>query len=253
MIDSHAHLGDEAFYPDLDLVVERAKAAGLVACIVVGELPSQAKRIREIAKTYSGWAFPSLGLYPSEITDKTVAEFETLAQENWVCFGEVGLDTWVVKDEVSRQRNEEAFRRVIQLARYKDIPVNVHTRNCGKRSIEILLEENASRVHLHAFDAKPSTVRMGIEAGFYFSIPTSVVHAPQKQKLALLVPLEQLMLETDSPVLGADRTARNEPANLKLALQAVADLRQMDLKELEQQLDANTCKLYKLDSYLSLE
>ena len=246
MIDTHAHLADPSFDKDLDDVVARARNAGVTACIVVGELPGERDKIRAIEKRYPGWAFGGLGIFPSSYAPEDVEAFRRLSEQKWVCFGEVGMDTWLVQDEEERLRDESLFLSIVERAKSLDIPVNVHSRNCGKRVIELLIASGHSRVHLHAFDAKPSTIRLGIEAGFYFSVPASIVHSPQKQKLARLVPVEQMLFETDAPVLGPDRASRNEPANIRLALHAVAELRDMDPVELETITDANARKLYKL-------
>ena len=244
MIDTHAHLADDIFDADRDVVVERARAAGVSHCVVVGETPWESEAIRKVCERYGGWAHGCLGLFPGKATESAVAAFECMAGEGWVGFGEIGLDTWVVKDEAERAHDEKVFSHILSLACRYDLPVNVHSRSCGRRAIELLISSGHKKVHMHAFEAKASTVKMGIEAGFYFSIPVSILHSPQKQKLASLVPLTQMMLETDSPVLGPVRTERNEPANLVLALEAIAKLRDMQVSELEKVLDANSRCLY---------
>ncbi|MCL2324945.1 MAG: TatD family hydrolase [Proteobacteria bacterium] len=247
MIDTHAHLNDACFDHDLGDVVDRARAAGVTQCIVVGEGPKDAAKILSIAEAHAGWAYPALGLFPAPFDDDDVLAFEALAQHpQWIAFGEVGLDTWIVKEPSARARHEEVFRHIVRLAARRNLPLNIHSRNCGKRVIEILTEETAAKVHLHAFDAKPSTIALGIEAGFYFSIPTSIVHSPQKQKLAKLVPLTQMLLESDAPVLGPDRMSRNEPKNLPLTLAAIARIRDIPDAALEEILDTNTRQLYAL-------
>lgn len=244
MIDTHAHLADDIFDGDRDAVVAEAQAAGVSHCVVVGETPWEAEAIRNVCERYAGWAHGCLGLFPGKATEASVAAFERMIGDGWVGLGEIGLDTWIVKDEAERAYDEKVFCHLISLARRYDLPVNVHSRNCGRRAIELLISSGHKKVHMHAFEAKSSTVKMGIEAGFYFSIPVSILHSPQKQKMALQVPLSQLMLETDSPVLGPERTGRNEPRNLVLALEAVAKLRDMQASELESILDANVHRLY---------
>lgn len=244
MIDTHAHLADDIFDGDRDAVVERAIAAGVSHCVVVGETPYEAEAIRKVCERYAGWAHGCLGLFPGKATEAMVEAFECMAGEGWVGLGEIGLDTWVVKDEAGRAYDEKVFCHILSLARRYDLPVNVHSRSCGRRAIELLISSGHKKVHMHAFEAKSSTVKMGLEAGYYFSIPVSILHSPQKQKMAMQVPLTQLMLETDSPVLGPERTGRNEPGNLVLALEAIAKIRDMQASELEKVLDANSRRLY---------
>lgn len=245
MIDTHAHLGDSCFDEDFDEVVVRAQSAGVTHCVVVGEHPREAERIQAIRARWPEWAMCGLGLFPAMFTEADITTFDALAESySWDCIGEVGLDTWIVREASDRAWHEEVFRHVVRTAIRKDIPVNVHSRNTGLRVVEILRELGAKKVHLHAFDAKGSTVELGVEAGFYFSIPASVIHSPQKQKLVKRVPLEQLLLETDSPVLGPDRGSRNEPMNVKIALDVSAQIKDMTPEALERVTDENALRLY---------
>jgi len=89
----------------------------------------------------------------------------------------------------------------------------------------LLLEHNAKKVQLHAFDGKASTALPAVEAGFFFSIPPSIVRSRQKQKLVKQLPLSCLLVETDSPVLGPSPDERNEPANAVVSLNAIAEIK----------------------------
>jgi TatD DNase family protein len=110
----------------------------------------------------------------------------------------------------------------------------------------MLLDAGAGRVHLHAFDGKFSTALPAVEAGFYFSVPPSIVRSRQKQKLVGRLPLERLLVETDSPVLGEDPQSRNEPANLWTSVRAIADIKRIPQEEVISAVVLNTKKLYKI-------
>ncbi len=245
MIDTHAHLADKSFDEDLEEVIAKARIAGVCGCVVVSEHPQESDRVREIKRRWPHWAKAGLGLFPGSFVEADVLHFGNLAQSaSWDCIGEVGLDTWIVEDNRLRGWHEEVFHYVVQTAQRLDLPLNVHSRNTGRRVVEILREVGAKKVHLHAFDAKGSTIDLGIEAGYYFSIPASVIHSPQKQKLAKRVPLKQLLIETDSPVLGLDRSMRNEPMNARIALEETARIRGISALELEEITDENARRLY---------
>jgi TatD DNase family protein len=158
--------------------------------------------------------------------------------------GEVGLDGWVVRDETGRELQRAIFAGFIRLAIELDLPLNVHSRSAGREAVAMLLAAGARRVQLHAFDGRAATALPGAEAGYFFSVPPSVVRSPQKQKLVRRLPLDCLLVETDSPVLGPEPGRRNEPANLPLALAAVAQIKGIPLEQAAEAVTANTKRLY---------
>jgi TatD DNase family protein len=219
LIDAHAHLGDPSFDPDREAVLARAAAAGVTAIVCVGETLDDAARNLELARRFP-LLKPCAGLYPTHLdlgAAEDVAAFIREHRAELTAVGEVGLDHWKVEDPEGQRLQEEIFRRQIRLALELDLPLNVHSRSAGRRAIEVLGEEGARRVLLHAFDARPATAEAGFARGYFFSIPPSIVRSRQKQKLAGRLPLDALLLETDSPVLGPDPAARNEPAALVVA------------------------------------
>ena len=166
-------------------------------------------------------------------------------QDLLVAIGEIGLDHYRERDHAARDIQEENFRRGIELAKDLKIPVQVHSRSAGRRALEVLSDMEASDVHLHAFDGKSSLARMASnDLGYYFSIPTSVVRSPQKQKLVKAVNIERLLIETDSPVLGPQPTERNEPANVILAIKAIAQIKGFEEGQVAVALWNNTMRLY---------
>ena len=112
---------------------------------------------------------------------------------------------------------------MVALARELGLPLNVHCRSAGKKTLETLAAAGAERVLMHAYDGKVGhAMKAAEERGWVFSIPPSVVRSKQKQKLVCRLPLEAMALETDSPVLGPDRNERNEPANILVSLATIA-------------------------------
>jgi TatD DNase family protein len=200
---------------------------------------------------------PCLGLHPDRFSDRRPvfdpAELERVTAQiranrfQIVAIGEVGLDRWVCQDEAKRAAQREAFARIVDLARKLDLPLNVHSRSAGHHAIDMLLEKDARRVLMHAFDGKPVHALRGAEAGFLFSIPPSIVRSPQKQKLVKALPLSALALETDSPVLGAERDQRNEPAQITVALRAIAEIKGLGEEEVARQTTENARRLFRLE------
>lgn len=227
MIDAHAHLCDPVFAPDLPEVLRRARQAGVERVVCVGETLADAERNLELAASHE-MLEAAAGLYPT-ILDQGQAELmEALIRrrrKDLCAIGEVGLDRWKVQDEAGRALQEDIFRRFIRLSRELDLPLNIHSRSAGRWALELLEEEGPCRSLLHAFDGKASLADRGVELGCFFSIPPSVVRSRQKQKLLRRLPLERVLLETDSPVLGPCAGERNEPANLTVSLAAVAEIK----------------------------
>jgi TatD DNase family protein len=134
--------------------------------------------------------------------------------------------------------------RFVTLAGELDLPLNVHSRSAGRATIQFLRDHGARRVLLHAFDGKASSAQEGLAAGYYFSIPPSVVRSEQKQKLVRALPLDRLLLETDSPVLGPDPAQRNEPANAAVACRIIAKLKGVPAEEVARVTTANARALF---------
>ena len=253
MIDTHAHLSDSSFDEDLHEVIERAGEAGLRGVVAVGESLADADRNLRIAERYPGFVLPAAGLFPTRI-DLAAAE----GMEGWirrhreelVAIGEVGLDYWKVREEGEREIQRLILERFARLSLELDLPLNVHSRSCGRQTIDFLLERDVRRVQMHAFDGRAASALAGVEAGYMFSVPPSVVRSPQKQKLVKRLPLENLLLETDSPVLGPDRNRRNEPANVLVSLTAIAEIKSRRIEEVRESIDRNAERLYRFGSRL---
>ena len=190
IFDTHAHLCDSSFDADRDAVVKRAQEAGVDSILIVGENLEDGQRNVELAAAY-GCLKVAVGLYP-EYADVGEAEkivtFIRNNAEHLTAIGEVGLDFWIAKEEPERDLQREVFQRFILLANEIDLPLNIHSRSAGRHAVAMLIENNAKRVQLHAFDGKASAALPAVEAGCYFSVPPSVVRSRQKQKLLKHLP-----------------------------------------------------------------
>lgn len=225
MIDVHAHLTDSCFH-DLPDVLKRAKRVGVRRIVMSITDPSEIARAREIMAIEPEFVYLTIGFDPVTLSEEKFLQFESLVEGGGIVgVGEVGLDHFYIRDHRERELQENFFRRSIRLALKKDLPIVVHSRSAGRAALQVLYSEGIKRVLMHAFDGKSGDAIKAAERGFYFSIPTSVVYSQQKQKLVRNLPIESLMLETDSPVLSPIRGSRNEPANLIYALRKVAEIK----------------------------
>lgn len=230
--DVHCHLTHAAFAHDLDAVLARASVAGVGPMITMGETHADNRAVLALVAAHPG-VCAGLGHFPDRLDLDEWAHTEALLEAHRdavTALGEVGLDHWLVQDADARAAQHALLRRIVQASLRLDLPLSVHSRSAGHHAIALLADAGARRVCLHAFDGKPSRISPALEAGYYFSVPPSVVRSPQKQKLVRALPLDRLLLESDAPVLGADATARNEPAGVALAAVAVARLKDVSLE-----------------------
>jgi len=250
IIDTHTHLCDEQFDTDIEQVIARAAEKGVQKIFSVSESLIDAEK-NLILSNQHPIISPAAGLFPTILDLKQAEKMVNFIRKNQSqlqAIGEVGLDFWAVKSEEDRQIQKEIFRLFILLANELDLPLNVHSRSAGRHVIQMLLENEAKKVQLHAFDGKASSALPAVEAGFFFSIPPSVVRSRQKQKLVKQLPLDCLLLETDSPVLGPNPQQRNEPANVVIGLKMISEIKGLHEKQVEEVIFENTCSLYGLNA-----
>jgi TatD DNase family protein len=246
LVDVHAHMCDPGFDRDRAEVLERARRAGVEAIIAVGENLADATENLELAEKYP-MLKPAAGLYPAHLDLNQAHQMTDFIRQNssrLAAIGEVGLDYWVVTEAPDREVQREILKGFIELSKELNLPLNIHSRSAGRHAIALLLENNAARVQMHAFDGKSGAALPAVEAGYFFSIPPSVVRSRQKQKLVKQLPLSCLLIETDSPVLGPSPDERNEPANIIQSIKAIAVLKDVAEEEVMAAVSENTEKLY---------
>jgi TatD DNase family protein len=246
LLDAHAHMCDPVFDPDREAVLDRAQQNGIGAIIAVGEDLRDAHRNLELAAHYPILK-AAAGLYPTHLDPNAAGEIADFIRENrkrLIAIGEVGLDYWAVQDASQQELQRAIFKMFITLSKESGLPLNIHSRSAGRHAIQLLLENNAQRVHLHAFDGKAGAALPAVEAGFFFSIPPSIVRSRQKQKLVKRLPLSCLLVESDSPVLGPVAAERNEPANISVSIEAIAHIKSISVAEVVQAVTENSERLY---------
>ncbi len=247
LIDTHAHLCDPSFTQDLPQVLDRARSANITGILIVTEHPSECPLAIDLCQRFPNHLRCAAGLFPTHLDDASLDAFLALFNDSpspFAAIGEVGLDYWKCQEPQDQERQRFVFERIVHTAIAHDLPLNVHSRAAGRDTLHLLLDAGAKRVHMHAFDGKAATAMPGIEAGYYFSIPTSLPRSPQKLKLLKHLPLACLLLESDSPVLGPVPQERNEPANLRPLLATVAELKHTAPEHLAEVITANTRRLY---------
>ena len=258
--DTHVHLQDRAFDADRSAVLSRARAAGVVHLVIVGEDEQSSRRAVALARSDERiWA--AVGLHPHEARTAD-GGFEgrltaLAAEPRVVAIGEIGLDFHY--DRSPRPTQIEVFRRQLAVAAARHLPVVIHSRAAEEETFATLAPWCAERRSagareplgvMHCFGYDAVAAERFVALGFMISIPGTVTfrRAETVQAVARTVPDEWLVLETDAPVLAPQghRGRRNEPSYLVETAARVAALRQVQPAVLAAQTSANARRLFRL-------
>jgi TatD DNase family protein len=243
-IDVHCHLDD---FENIDEIVENAKKANVLIAVAQGTNAEDNKIVLQLAKTYPEIK-AALGLYPVESLKLNDSELKAVVnnieknKDKIVAIGEVGLDLKMTNE---LEKQQKAFQQMIDLSLRLDKPIIVHSRKAELVCIEQLEKSKAKKVIMHCFSGKLSAVKRIIENGWYLSIPTSVKNLLHFQEVIKMTPIGQLFCETDSPYLHPDRGFPNEPANVVVSYEKIAEIKNLKLSEVEKQIEKNYKKLFE--------
>ncbi len=250
MIDTHCHLDMLKSEKDLEDSIER-----LNYIITIGCDKEEIPKAIELAKKYKN-VYASIGFHPydvNEITDKDIDILRRLAVENEkvIAIGEAGLDYY--RNITPKNKQIEFFEKQIQIAKELNLPLIVHSRN-AERDTEQILEKYApyeSGGIIHCFGGDMQMMEKCVDMGFYISFAGNITYPKADNLRSILksVPIDRLLLETDSPFLSPQkvRGKPNKPSNIFYTLEFVADLLGIDKSKLEKIVEENAKRLFKLE------
>lgn len=252
LFDSHAHIDDEKFDIDRDQVIQRAIENGITGIINVGACMASSARSIALAEKYEG-VYAAVGIHPHDAQHALDANYDQLIQwatlDKVVAIGEIGLDYYY--DFSPRDVQRSVFIRQLDVARQTDKPFIIHDRDAHGDVLDILKKEaKGLNGVLHCFSGSLEMAYEVIKMGYYISIagPVTFKNAAKLPEIVAKIPLERLLVETDSPYLTPQpyRGKRNEPAYVKLVAQQVASLRGMELDDLAKATSENVRNLFKI-------
>ena len=254
IVDTHCHLNDEALYKDLDNVISRARQAGVEKMVVVGWDEASSKLAIQIAEQYD-FIYAVIGFHPEnvfDIDDKILYDTLNLYKHPKVVgIGEIGLDYHWTKDPDKREIQKEYFIKQIKFANEVGLPISIHSREAFADTLEIL--KQYPPLHsgvMHCYSGSVENIQDMINLNLYIGLdgPVTFTNAKTPKEVAAEVPLEKLVVETDCPYLSPHplRGTVNEPANICLVIDAIADLKQMSKKHLLEVVYDNSCRLFNL-------
>jgi TatD DNase family protein len=254
-VDSHAHLDMEDFDADRDEVLERALRAAVQTILCPADLtnPRSLQTILDLGRKHKGTVRAAAGVHPHQAKDFSPAhldEIRRLASSGAICaVGEVGLDFFYNFSPAEAQRG--ALRQQVALAGELRLPLIVHTRQAGPQAADIIFESGfRGRGVLHCYTETWDLARTMLDRGFYISF-TGILTFPKAQAVrdvARKIPLDRLMVETDSPYLvpvpRRGRLTRNEPAFVVDVARALAEVKGLSLEELAEVTTRNFRALF---------
>ncbi len=256
LIDSHAHIDAPQFEEDREAMLGRARVAGVSTLLAIGTGPGPEKldAALPLAEAHD-WIYTTVGIHPHEAREVTQAHLDELARlakhPKVIAWGEIGLDYFY--DHSPRDVQEHVFRDQMALAREARLPIIIHCRDAWADCLK-LLEEVWRPAELggilHCFTSTLEDAKRGIDMGFLISFAGNSTY-PKMQNLrdvAKALPLENILIETDSPYLApqAYRGKRNEPAYVAEVARTLASVRDLPAEEFAARTAGNFRRFFQL-------
>jgi TatD DNase family protein len=253
LIDTHAHLNDSRFDRDRDQVIARCIDDGLACIINAGSDISSSIKSIDLARRYE-IIYATVGIHPHDAKTADRHSMDILRplarKDKVVAVGEIGLDYHY--DFSPRDQQQKVFRDQLGLAREIKLPVVIHDRESHGDIVRILKDERASDIGgvMHCFSGSREMAKECLDMGFYISIagPVTFDNARRAKEVAKYVPLDRLLIETDSPYLTPVpfRGKRNYPGYVRYVAEEICRLKEIDFDTLTKQVAANVENLFNI-------
>ena len=254
IFDTHCHLNDEQLFSRLDEVIDSAKKVGVERFLVVGWDKESSLLAIKLAESYD-FIYAAIGFHPCNIFDIDENDFnEVMKYVNHpkvVAIGEIGLDYHWHKDPIERELQKEYFIKQIEFANKHNKPISIHNRDAFQDCLEIL--KHNKPLHggvMHCYSGSVESLKEIIDLGLFIGLggPLTFNNAKTPKEVCENVPLEFLVAETDSPYLAPHplRGTVNEPKNISLIIDEMANIRGMSKKHLLDVLYNNANRLFRL-------
>jgi len=250
--DSHAHYNDKKFEEDREYLINEIYNEGITRIINAGYSLESSKEAIEIAKNYD-FMNAIVGISPNDIEnfkETDLIEIENLAKrKNVVAVGEIGLDYYWNTD--NKELQKKIFTSQIEIANKLELPIVIHTREAIYDTLEILKKYNCNKKGVfHCCPLNKDLIREGLKLGFYISFagPITFKNSKNAEEIIKMVPLEKILIETDSPYLSPEplRGKRNDSRNVKYIAQKIADIKGIEVEEVAKITYSNAKRIFEL-------
>ena len=252
LIDTHAHLEE---IENLTQAINEAKSSGIITIIGVGSDYQSNQKILDLAQTHKGFIYPMVGLHPYNLKDTDIdrnLEFIEAHINEVVGIGEVGLDYHKkVRAEAEKDLQQRVLKEILKIAKKHEKPVSLHSRYAWRDSLTLVEEAQLKKVVFHWYAGTSSVLRDIINQGFFISATPAVEYHGEHRRAVKEIPLERLLLETDSPVVygrGDEFEYEAKPADLLRTLKGVAGLKGASEAQVAEVTTNNALKFFGLQS-----
>jgi TatD DNase family protein len=266
LVDTHSHLNFPDYEKDLDQVIERARKNGVSKIICVSSNLADSKKAIEIAQKYRGTVFAAVGIHPQQTDPETtllpeeqITILADLASNpKVVAVGECGLDySPAPPGEKDRSHEEQnfLFTEQIKIAKKLKLPIIIHSRQAFPDTIGMIkrfytLDPKPYPLTgvFHCYSAGKKGIQKVDDLGLYFGVDGNLTYDGGLQNVFSQIPLKKILLETDAPFLSPlpNRSARNEPANIKSIAETLAKIKKVPLEEIAKVTSLNTQQLFRI-------
>ena len=253
LIDSHAHLDDSRFDKDRDKLIDQLKTNGIDIVLNPGADMASSIKAVSLAQKYD-FIYAAVGYHPHDSKDMTEETLEVLKsltrKDKVIAIGEIGLDYHY--DNSPRDVQKKWFREQIKLAKELNLPYIVHDRDAHEDILKIMKEEAYDGMTgiLHCFSGSVELAKEFIKLGFYISLagPVTYKNAKTPKQVAKEIPLQHLLIETDSPYLTPVpyRGKRNEPTYVRYVASEIATIKDISFEKVATKTGENFKKLFEI-------
>ena len=255
IFDTHCHLNSEELYNNIDEVIASAKVVGVDKFLVVGWDIKSSYLAIELANKYPE-IYAAIGVHPTDIDGVTDEDFDKLMTHvndpKVVAIGEIGLDYHWVKDPEQREKQKQWFIKQINAANLYKKPISIHNREAFGDCLAILKEHRPLYGGvMHCYSGSVELLKDVLDLGLYIGLdgPLTFTNAKTPKEVCEVVPLDRLVVETDSPYLAPHplRGTVNEPKNIALVIDEIARLKEESKKHIIDVLYKNSCRLFGIE------
>lgn len=256
--DSHAHYNDEKFDEDREKIINETYESGVTKFICAGyDIPSSIKSL-ELSKRYE-YIYSICGISPNDIPQnntelwKSIEEISEIVTQNLtkklVAIGEIGLDYYWNKE--NKELQKQAFIKQIELANQLELPIVIHSRDAAVDTIQIIRENPVKEKGIfHCCQQNQKMIKHALELGYYISFagPITFKNAKNAVDVVKIVPLDKILIETDSPYLSPEpnRGKRNDCRNVKYVAEKIAEIKGMRTEDIARVTYENAMKIFKI-------